>query len=123
EGVRSGSVGSSRFVLDLRYAKNLDGESIAEASLKEMQKIGAGSTQQQQVWLAKMKTIFPNVKKGTHISGVYLPDQGARFYLDGKFLSEVPDPAFARAFFGIWLDPKTSDKKLRSALLSGPADQ
>jgi hypothetical protein len=65
-----------------------------------------------------MKAIFPDVKEGEHITGVYLPNQGARFYLNGNLLGEVRDPDFAHAFFAIWLDPRTSDKKLRSALLA-----
>ena len=105
------------FVLDLRYARKLDGIKIAEASAEQMEKTGAGTPAQRAQWLAKMKTIFPDVKEGTHISGVFLPGAGARFYLDGKALATVPDPEFARAFFGIWLDPATTARSLRTALL------
>jgi hypothetical protein len=109
----------AKFALDLQYARSLHGERIADASLKEMKRMEIGSPQQQQSWLAAMKSMFPDVEKGTHITGVYLPNHGARFYLNGKLLGEVPDPEFARAFFAIWLDPRTSDQKLRSALLAG----
>ena len=68
-----------------------------------------------------MKEIFPNVQEGSRISGVYLPTGGARFYLDGKPLASVPDPEFARAFFAIWLDPKTTAPSLRTALLKDAA--
>ncbi|SHH25835.1 chalcone isomerase family protein [Massilia sp. CF038] len=109
------------FVLDLTYARKLDGVKIAQASADEMEKLGAGTSAQRAAWLARMKEIFPDVKEGTHISGVFLPGAGARFYLDGKPLATVPDPEFARAFFAIWLDPKTSAKGLRSALLKDAA--
>ncbi|MDQ1922850.1 chalcone isomerase family protein [Massilia pseudoviolaceinigra] len=105
------------FALELRYARKLDGVKIAEASADQMEKIGAGSAVQRAQWLDKMKTIFPDVKEGTRISGVFVPGGGARFYLDGKALASVPDPEFARAFFGIWLDPATSARSLRAALL------
>jgi hypothetical protein len=110
------------FVLDLRYARKLDGVKIAEASADEMEKLGAGTSIQRTAWLARMKEVFPDVKEGTHISGVFLPGAGARFYLDGKALATVSDPEFARAFFAIWLDPNTSAKSLRTALLkdAGP---
>lgn len=110
------------YVLDLRYARKLDGVKIAEASADEMAKLGAGTSVQRAAWLARMKEIFPDVKEGTHISGVFLPGAGTRFYLDGRPLATVPDPEFARAFFAIWLDPKTSAGKLRTALLkdAGP---
>lgn len=109
------------FVLDLRYARKLDGIKIAEASADQMEKTGAGTPAQRAQWLARMKTIFPDVKEGTHLSGAFLPGVGARFYLDGKVLATVPDPEFARAFFGIWLDPATSARSLRTALLKDAA--
>jgi hypothetical protein len=117
-----GCAGDAPYVLVLRYARKLDGVKIAQASADEMEKLGAGSISQRAAWLARMKEIFPDVKEGTRISGVFLPGAGVRFYLDGQALASVPDPDFARAFFAIWLDPKTSAKSLRAALLkdAGP---
>ena len=109
------------FVLELRYARKLDGVKIAEASAAEMEKLGAGTRAQRAAWLARMKEIFPDVKEGSRISGVFLPASGTRFYLDGKALASVPDPEFSRAFFAIWLDPATSAKALRTALLKDAA--
>lgn len=109
------------FVLELRYARKLDGTKIAQASADQMEKLGAGSAAQRAAWLARMREIFPNVKEGTRISGVFLPGAGARFYLDGNALAGVPDPDFARAFFAIWLDPRTSAGALRAALLKDAA--
>ena len=111
------------FVLDLVYARALNGVKIAEASADEMAKLNAGTAAQRKEWLARMKELFPDVKEGSRISGVFLPAGGARFYLDGKPLAAVPDPEFARAFFAIWLDPATSAKKLRTALLKDAAPQ
>lgn len=112
---------SEPFVLELGYARKLNGVKIAEASAEQMEKIGAGTAVQRAAWLARMKEIFPDVKEGSRISGVFLPASGARFFLDGKPLASVPDPEFARAFFGIWLDPKTTAKTLRTALLKDAA--
>jgi hypothetical protein len=109
------------FVLDLRYARSLNGRKIAEASAEQMEKVGAGSDAERQAWLQTMRGIFPDVSEGTHLAGLYLPGGGVRFYLDGKVLAEVADPAFARAFFAIWLSPRTSARKLRTALLTDAA--
>jgi hypothetical protein len=68
-----------------------------------------------------MEQLFPDVAEGTHISGVYLPGRGASFYRDGKPLGEIADRNFAKAFFGIWLDPRTSAPELRAALLRNVA--
>ena len=117
----NGYAPNAPFVLELRYARKLNGVKIAEASAEQMEKIGAGTASQRAAWLARMKEIFPDVKEGSRISGVFLPTGGARFYLDGKALASVPDPEFARAFFAIWLDPKTTARGLRTALLKDAA--
>jgi hypothetical protein len=110
------------FALDLRYARKLQGKKIAEASFDQMAKIGAGSAGQRTAWLQLMTAIFPDVQEGSHLTGVFVPDEGARFYLDGKPLANVSDLDFARAFFAIWLDPATTAPALRQALLerAGP---
>ena len=109
---------SAKFILNLSYARELYGEKIAKASIDEIRELGIGSGEQQQAWLGKMKALFPDVKEGSQISGVYLPGQAARFYLDGKLLGEINDAEFARAFFAIWLDPRTSASGLRKQLLA-----
>jgi hypothetical protein len=109
---------SAPFALDLRYARKLNGKKIAEASAEQMEKIGAGTAAARKAWLQTMTAIFPDVQEGSHITGVYLPNRGARFYLDGKPLAAVDDGDFALAFFAIWLDPHTSAPALRAALLN-----
>lgn len=109
------------FALDLRYTRRLQGEKIAQATQDEMRKLGLGSAEQRAAWQTKMAAIFPDVQDGTHLTGVYLPNQGARFYLDGKLHGEIMDAEFARAFFAIWLDARTTAPALRSALLADAA--
>jgi hypothetical protein len=116
-GYRAAAPATARFALDLRYARTLHGSKIAQSSHDEIKKLGIGTPEQHQSWLAQMIRLFPDVKDGTHITGVYLPDLGVRFYLDGKLLGELQDTEFGRAFFAIWLDANTSAPALRKALL------
>lgn len=111
------------FALDLRYARALSGRRIAQASLDEMARLGLGSPQQHEAWLTQMKTLFPDVQEGSRITGVFLPKDGTRFFLDGNILGSVRDAEFARAFFAIWLDPNTSAPGLRDDLLRDAAPQ
>jgi hypothetical protein len=60
------------------------------------------------------------VRKGDTITGFFLPDRGARFYLGSRALGEVADLDFARRFFAIWLDPRTAAPAVRAALLGLP---
>lgn len=109
------------FVLELRYARDLDGRRIAQASAEQMAHVGAGSEAQRKAWLEWMRRVFPDVRAGDTLAGRYTPGQGARFYLNGKVLAELPDPGFAQAFFAIWLSPDTSAAGLRAALLRDAA--
>jgi len=114
---------AAAFALDLRYARSLAGKRIAAASNDELERLDAGTAQQRAGWLAAMEMLFPDVQQGTRLTGIYLPTRGARFYLNGRLLGDIPDPVFARAFFSIWLDPRTSAPDLRAALLRHAAPE
>jgi Chalcone isomerase-like len=111
------SLDSDTLALELRYARGLNGSAIAERSLKEMQRVDAINAEDSQRWLQEMTALFPNVAAGDRITGLHRPQQGARFYLNGRVLGDVRDVAFSKHFFGIWLSPRTSQPALRSALL------
>lgn len=104
-------------VLAIRYARALPGTAIAERSHGEIARLGFGSDRERSRWAERMRELFPDVRDGDELASAYLPGHGARFYVNGRPLGEVSDPAFARAFFAIWLDPRTSAKDLRAQLL------
>ena len=108
------------YALDLHYHRSLDGASIAERSITEIEGIGVGNAAQRQRWGESMRRLFPNVRKGDRITGVHLPPGIARFYFNGQPIGEIDDPEFTRAFFGIWLDPRTSRPAFRKQLLGAP---
>lgn len=110
-------ISAAKFALDLRYARALQGKKIAEASDEQIAKLDLGTVQQREMWKAAMTQIFPDVQDGSHLTGIYLPNQGARFYLDGKLIGDIMDADFSQAFFAIWLSPATSAPQLRDALL------
>mgnify|MGYP001436452742 CR=1 FL=1 len=60
------------FALDLRYARALDGAAIAQASHKEITRLGFGSAEQRAAWLDAMHRIFPDVTDGDRITGYTL---------------------------------------------------
>lgn len=101
--------------LQLTYRRALKGAAIAEASLREMRHLG-GDERQLADWGQRMAGLFPDVRAGDRILGSYRPG-GAVFFLNGAWLGEIADPAFARQFFAIWLDERTRAPGLRAALL------
>ena len=108
---------SRSFALSLRYARALKGAAIAERSAEEIARLDFGSPAQRAAWRDTMRALFPDVAAGDSLSGLYLPGRGARFFHNGQPLGEIDDVQFARAFFAIWLDPRTSAPDLRAALL------
>lgn len=107
-------------VLELRYAMSLSGERIAERSDTEMgRQPERASATQRAAWLAQMKSLFPDVRPGDRLAGAYRPGAATRFWLNDKPLGDIADPDFGPAFFGIWLDPRTSQPAMRTALLRG----
>ena len=62
-----------------------------------------------------------NVKTGDVIVGVLKPNQGAEFYHQSRLSGRIDDIDFARTFFAIWLDERTSEPELRKRLLGLPA--
>lgn len=113
---RSGNVNSSEFALDLRYHRSLSGNAIAERSVEEMKNMGVPDSKAQ-VWGKELASFLPNIEPGQNITAIYLPHQGTTFYYDGKVIARIPGADFSKAFFGIWLDPKTSAPRLRQQLL------
>jgi len=105
------------FALDLHYHRALDGAKIAERSVGEIAKLGYGNAEQRARWGEEMKRVFPNVRRGDRITGVNLPGGIVRYFFNGKSIGDIVDPDFARAFFGIWLDPKSSQLDFRQMLL------
>lgn len=108
-----------RFALGMRYARNFRGTDIAERSVQEIRSLGIDDEAALERWGSSMAALFVDTAAGDELIGVNEPGEGARFYFNGKRLGEIADPRFARAFFSIWLDPKTSVPRLRARLLGG----
>jgi hypothetical protein len=105
------------YVLDIEYLRNFEGKVLAERSIDEKRGQGIGSDAVYPKWLAEMTRVFPNVKPNDRLTGVATPQRTAKFFHNGKFTGEIADPEFVDAFFGIWLNEKTSQRRFRDRLL------
>ena len=101
--------------LQLTYKRDIAGQKIVDASVREMRELGAPESSLS-TWGQEMSRIFPDVRPGDQITGVY-QNGAATFLLNNREIGRINDPDFARFFFGIWLDPRTSEPKLRNRLL------
>ena len=108
------------FALDLRYNRSLRGASIVDRSLSEIERFDLATPHELAQWGEAMHRIIPDVVSGDRIIGLFLPPGTVRYFLNGRLIGEIIDPLFARAFFGIWLDPRTSRPEYRQKLLGTP---
>jgi hypothetical protein len=117
------SNGDKPFALELTYHRAITRDELVEASIDEMKRTSPAPLSEEQIvkWQAQMAQAFVDVQAGSKITGVYLPGREARFYVGEKLQHVVQDPQFAKAFFDIWLSPKTRNPELREQLL-GSAD-
>ena len=106
------------YALDLHYRRSLDGERIAQRSVDEIEKLGFGNADERRRWGEAMRRVFPDVKRGDRLTAVSVPAQGAHFFHNGAPIGRIDDVDFARAFFSIWLDPRTSRPDFRRRLMS-----
>ncbi|WP_440831121.1 chalcone isomerase family protein [Pseudomonas fragariae (ex Marin et al. 2024)] len=112
-------VADAPLALELTYHRDIDREDLVDASIDEIKRISGSKVTEQQLteWRQQMNQSFVDVQPGMKITGVYLPGREARFYVGDKLQHVVPDSQFAKAFFSIWLDPKTRNPELREQLL------
>jgi hypothetical protein len=111
---------SQPLAIELAYARSLDGDDIAQRSLDEMGRQPGFDSAAAAAWLARMNTLFPDVRNGDRMTGVQRPGEAMRFFFNGRLAGEVKDPVFTRLFTGIWLGPDSSQPEMRQQLLGLP---
>ena len=104
--------------LQLTYRRSIAGRDIAQASVDQLRRFDVDEAQLAR-WGEQMAGLFPDVEPGDRIVGLQLPER-ARFFHNDRALGTVEGAEFARRFFAIWLDERTSAPALRAALLRRP---
>ena len=108
---------SKPYALTLRYLRKFKGDAIAKRSVKEIRDQGFDDIDTLQRWEEVMRDIFPDVAAGEQITGVLDEAGNTLFFFGDRKIGEVDDKRFGPRFFAIWLGEKTSDPKLRNALI------
>ena len=68
--------------------------------------------------IAKMNSLYKDVRPGDRYSLTYLPGRGTRLELNGKTLGMVEGSDFAAVYFAIWLGERPMSEAFRDQLLN-----
>ncbi|MDI3514711.1 MAG: hypothetical protein PWP40_1940 [Rhodocyclaceae bacterium] len=104
-------------VLSIRYARAIGSERLVAVSLDEMRRLGFTDEEQLARWGEALAAVLPSVAAGDTLAALHRPGEGALFWHQDRPSGEIRDPELARAFFAIWLDPRTREPQLRAQLL------
>ena len=105
------------YAIDLEYALDISAQDLVKTSIAEMRGLGYRDEAELARWSQAMARVFPDVRKADRLLGYEQPGDEARFYSGQGYLASIRDPAFVDAFFGIWLNDRTSAPKVRARLL------
>ncbi len=121
--------------LKLTYKRDIDKSDFIEATsdqwnkLRKQNKATPITTEQENDWLQKLSTVFPNINNKDTILLVVDKNQNSHFYLQRsmsdpssaglsyKELGTITDTEFGPYFLSIWLSKHTSEPKLRNKLI------
>jgi hypothetical protein len=108
-----------QFALELTYYRNIRREKFVDTSMDEIRRLfgdhyDAATLQR---WEQELSRAFTDVHPGDELIGVYLPGKGCRFYSKQDLITTLEDQELAKAFFAIWLDPRTKESGLRDQLM------
>jgi hypothetical protein len=105
------------FALSLTYDISIRPAKLAQVTLEQMEHQAPLAPDVAERWVQQLTKLYPPIAKGTTLIGLYNPAGRMALYCDGKLLGEIQDSDFAKRFFEIWLDARSSYPKNRLQLL------
>ena len=104
--------------LVLRYHRSVSVDQFVEKSEETLEKHPELSLDNLRSSLSRMRSMYVPVKEGDSYAITYDPAQGAlRLFFNERLLGTITDPAFARAYFGIWVSDYSVSERFTDELL------
>lgn len=112
-GLRSGQT----LALSLWYERKFSRSELIAITVREWQRLGLASAEQQARWTRELETHWLDVRPGDNMTIVTTTSGETHFYRQDRRLGSVKDPLFGPALLAIWLDPRTAVADLRQQML------
>lgn len=104
------------YALDLQYLRQFEAQDLYKQTVEEMEKMGV-TKEKRALWDPQLSKAFKTVKKGDSITAIKKSRDVTQLFHNGLLFSEIRGDELSKAFFSIWLHPRTSVPKLRQSLL------
>jgi hypothetical protein len=109
--------GSPPYALEIEYKQGFTADIIADKSIALIREQEYSNEMRLAEWHSQLMDIFPDVSKGTVLTGIYTDDKQTAFYCDGEYVGKIKDPEFGQYFFNIWLGEDSTEPRLRRELI------
>jgi Chalcone isomerase-like len=121
DGTFANTFSAEPVAFTLWYRRGFSRERLIEITRSAWTELRLANAEQQQRWSEQLAGIWLDVRKGSNMTTLVLPNGETRFYDSQRLLGRVEDPAFGPAFLMIWLDARVADTglgELRASLLN-----
>ena len=108
---------SDHFALEFNYKNSVSKKTIVDATMGELSKAPNVGPVEIKAWKQILEKGISDMQAGEKASVVFSKSGDVEFWLANQEPISFKDLKFAENFAAIWLGPKTSHPKLRSALL------
>ena len=105
------------YALQVTFLRDLEARRMAGHIRDEMRHIGAGDAGRLDLWKRQLETVLPDMRRGDVLTGVRDHEGTVFFFHYDRSLGHIAESGFSDAFFGICLGPRTSQPRLRQAVL------
>ena len=108
---------SGPFALRLSYLRDVESSAIVKTTMDEIRRQGFKDQKRMVRWEQKLAAIYPDVSKGSVLTGVRTAKGTTVFCAGDREIGRVDDTVFTQYFFNIWLGDKAKSPELRRQLL------
>lgn len=99
--------------LTLDYKRDIDRDDLLKETAKQLKPFT--SVQKRQAWIAQLRDIWPNIRKGDQLIFQSLPSKSGFIYNE-SWIGGVNDSEFASGFAQIWLSDESEYPRLARQL-------